>query len=72
MYHWCNRSGDESLKQKALLTGKGVYMQCWLNDENGVWFGTPEALWFDDMPKARGLMYQRVRGVWELMKEVTK
>ena len=72
MYHRGSRNGDESLKQKALLTGKGVYMQCWLNDENGVWFGTPEALWFDDMPKARGLMYQRVRGIWELMKEVTK
>jgi non-lysosomal glucosylceramidase len=72
MYHWGVRSNDEALKQKALLTGKGVYMQCWLNDENGFWFGTPEALWFDEMPKARGLMYQRVRGVWELYKEVAK
>ncbi|MDR2763474.1 MAG: hypothetical protein LBB90_00405 [Tannerella sp.] len=72
MYHWSKRSGDDALKQKALLTGKGVYMQCWLNDETGLWFNTPEALWFDEMPKARGLMYQRVRGIWELMKEVTK
>jgi non-lysosomal glucosylceramidase len=72
MYHWGRRSGDEDLKRKALLTGKGVYMQCWLNDENGFWFGTPEALWFNEMPKARGLMYQRVRGIWELMKEVSK
>jgi non-lysosomal glucosylceramidase len=72
MYHWGVRSGDEALKQKALLTGKGVYMQCWLNNENGLWFGTPEALWFEEMPKARGLMYQRVRGIWELMKEVSQ
>jgi non-lysosomal glucosylceramidase len=72
MYHWGVRSSDESLKQKALLTGKGVYMQCWLNDENGLWFGTPEALWFNEMPKVRGRMYQRARGVWELLKEVTK
>jgi non-lysosomal glucosylceramidase len=70
MYHWGVRNSDESLKQKALLTGKGVYMQCWLNDETGLWFGTPEALWFDEMPKVRGKMYQRVRGIWELMKEV--
>ena len=72
MYHWGSRSNDEDLKRKALLTGKGVYMQCWLNGENGFWFGSPEALWFNDMPKARALMYQRARGVWELMKEVAK
>jgi uncharacterized protein (DUF608 family) len=69
MYHWGNRTGKEDLKQKALLTGKGVYMQCWLNEENGFWFSSPEALWFGEMPKARGLMYQRARGIWELMME---
>jgi non-lysosomal glucosylceramidase len=70
MYHWGQRNGDDDLKRKALLTGKGVYMQCWLNDENGFWFGSPEALRFNEMPKGRALMYQRVRGIWELMKEV--
>jgi non-lysosomal glucosylceramidase len=70
MYHWGKRSDDGELKRQALLTGKGVYMQCWLNDENGLWFGSPEALWFEDMPKARALMYQRARGIWDLMKEV--
>jgi uncharacterized protein (DUF608 family) len=69
MYHWGVRSGDEALKQKALLTGKGVYTQCWLNNENGFWFGSPEALLYNEMPRARGLMYQRARGIWELMKE---
>jgi uncharacterized protein (DUF608 family) len=72
MYHWGVRGGDEALKEKALLTGRGVYMQCWLNDETGFWFGSPEALWFNEMPKARGLMYQRVRGIWDLLKEVTE
>jgi non-lysosomal glucosylceramidase len=72
MYYWGVRSGNEALKKKALLTGKGVYMQCWLNDENGFWFNTPEAYWFENMPKARGNMYQRVRGIWELMMEVEK
>jgi non-lysosomal glucosylceramidase len=70
MYYWGRRSGNEELKQKALLTGKGVYMQCWLNEENGFWFNSPEAYWFEDMPKARGNMYQRVRGIWELMMEL--
>jgi uncharacterized protein (DUF608 family) len=72
MYHWGRRSNDEELKQKALLTGKGIYRQCWQNDENGFWFGSPEALWFNEMPKARGLMYQRARGIWELLKEASK
>jgi non-lysosomal glucosylceramidase len=71
MYYWGCRSGNEDLKRKALLTGKGVYMQCWLNDENGFWFNSPEAYWFNDMPKARAPMYQRVRGIWELMREVS-
>jgi non-lysosomal glucosylceramidase len=70
MYHWGVRSGNEALKRNALLTGKGVYGQCWLNEDNGFWFSSPEACWFQDMPKARGLMYQRVRGIWELMMEV--
>jgi uncharacterized protein (DUF608 family) len=70
MYHWGKLSNKESLKKNALLTGKGVYMQCWLNEENGFWFSSPEAYWFLEMPKARGLMYQRVRGIWELMMEV--
>lgn len=70
MYHWGKRLQDEELMHHALLTGKGVYMQCWLNEENGFWFGTPEAYWYTDMPKARGNMYQRVRGIWELYKEV--
>jgi non-lysosomal glucosylceramidase len=72
MYHWGVRRGDDDLKKKALLTGRGVYMQSWLNSENAFWFGTPEAFWFQEMPKARGLMYQRARGIWELMKEVSK
>jgi non-lysosomal glucosylceramidase len=71
MYHSAVQNNDAALKQKALLTGKGVYYQCWLNDENGYWFGSPEAFWFNEMPKARGLMYQRVRGIWDLLKEVT-
>lgn len=70
MYHWGKRFGDKKLMNNALLTGKGNYMQCWLVEENGFWFGTPEAYWFTDMPKARGNMYQRVRGIWELMTEV--
>jgi hypothetical protein len=41
-----------------------------LKDKNGFWFNLPEAYWFNDMPKARGNMYQRVRGIWELMMEV--
>jgi non-lysosomal glucosylceramidase len=72
MYHWGALRGDETLKKKALLTGRGVYMQCWLNDEYAVWFATPEALWFREVPKVRGLMYQRPRGIWELMMEASK
>ena len=72
MYHWGKISGKEDLKQKALLTGKGVYMQCWQNEANGFWFSSPEALWFDSLPKARGLMYQRARGIWELMMEASE
>lgn len=71
MYHWGRKFNDKRLMEKALLTGKGTYMQCWLIDENGFWFCSPEAYWFNDMPKARGNMYQRVRGIWELMREVT-
>lgn len=70
MYHWGKQTGDRELMKNALLTGRGNYMQCWLNEENGFWFGTPEAYWWTDMPKARGNMYQRVRGIWELMQEV--
>lgn len=70
MYYWGKRKGDNELMKKALLTGKGNYMQCWLNDENGFWFGSPEAYWHTDMPKARAYMYQRVRSIWELMMEV--
>jgi non-lysosomal glucosylceramidase len=70
MYHWGNYSGNETLKKNALLTGKGVYRQCWLNEQNGFWFASPEAYWYAHMPKARALMYQRARGIWELMKEV--
>ncbi|MDL2256008.1 non-lysosomal glucosylceramidase [Parabacteroides sp. OttesenSCG-928-K15] len=72
MYHWGRKMGDKELMRKALLTGKGNYMQSWLVEENGFWFSTPEAYWFTDMPKARGNMYQRVRGIWELMMEVSK
>lgn len=71
MYHWGKKTKDKELMKKALLLGKGVYMQCWLNEENGFWFCTPEAYWWTDMPKARGNMYQRVRGIWELMREVS-
>lgn len=71
MYHWGRQCNDRELMKKALLTGKGVYTQCWLNEENGFWFGTPEAYWHTDMPKARGNMYQRVRGIWELYQEVS-
>ncbi|GHT21201.1 hypothetical protein FACS189430_00860 [Bacteroidia bacterium] len=71
MYHWGKISRMEDLKKKALLTGKGVYMQCWLNDENGFWFSSPGAYWFNEMPKARALMYQSARGIWELMMETT-
>ena len=71
MYHWGKKYGDQELMKKALLTGKGTYMQCWLVDENGFWFSSPEAYYFNEMPKARGLMYQRVRAIWELMREVT-
>jgi uncharacterized protein (DUF608 family) len=70
MYHWGKYSGNESLKKNALLTGKGAYMQCWLNERNGFWFSSPEAYWYDQMPRARALMYQRTRGIWELMMEV--
>jgi hypothetical protein len=45
-------------------------MQSWLVEENGFWFSTPEAYLYNDMPKPRGLMYQRARGIWELMMEV--
>lgn len=72
MYHWGKKYGDRQLMEKALLTGKGTYMQCWLIDDNGFWFSSPEAYWFDEMPKARALMYQRVRGIWELMREVVE
>lgn len=72
MYYWGRRYDDQELMKEALLTGKGVYMQCWLNEENAFWFGTPEAYWHTDMPKARGNMYQRVRGIWELYKEVVR
>ena len=70
MYHWGRKYGDKRLMEEALLTGKGTYMQSWLVDENGFWFSSPEAYWFADMPKARALMYQRARGIWELMREV--
>ncbi|GHT48899.1 hypothetical protein AGMMS49982_01140 [Bacteroidia bacterium] len=71
IYHWGKLSSKEDLKKKALLTGRGVYMQCWLNEENGFWFSSPEAYWYLEMPRARGLMYQRARGIWELMMEAT-
>ena len=70
MYHWGKKYGDKELMKKALLTGKGTYMQCWLTDENGFWFSSPEAYWINEMPKVRALMYQRTRGIWELMREV--
>lgn len=69
IYHWGKQTNNEELKQMGLLTGKGTYTQCWLNEQNGFWFCTPEAYWFTDMPKARGNMYQRVRGIWELLSE---
>jgi uncharacterized protein (DUF608 family) len=70
MYHWGKKYEDGQLMEKALLTGKGTYMQSWLIDENGYWFSSPEAYRFTEMPKARALMYQRARGIWELMREV--
>ncbi|GHV61321.1 hypothetical protein FACS1894195_1690 [Bacteroidia bacterium] len=63
------KTGKGDLKNAALLTGKGVYTQCWLNAENGFWFSSPEAYSFNEMPKARALMYKRPRGIWELMME---
>jgi len=71
MYHWGKKYGDKKLMEEALLTGKGTYMQGWLIDENGYWFSSPEAYVFKEMPKARALMYQRVRSIWDLMREVT-
>jgi uncharacterized protein (DUF608 family) len=70
MFHWGKKTGDKKLMEKALLTGKGTYMQCWLIDENGYWFNSPAAYWFNEMPKSRANMYQRARGIWELMREV--
>lgn len=70
MYHWGRKFNDAELMKNALLTGKGCYYQCWENDKNGFWFATPEALWFNELPKSRGHMYQRVRGIWELLSEV--
>lgn len=70
MYHFGKKYGDKRLMEEALLTGKGNYMQCWLVDENGFWFNSPEAYWFEKMPKSRANMYQRARGIWELMREV--
>lgn len=72
MYYWGKRKGDESLKQAGLLTGRGAYLQSWEVEDNGFWFQTPEAIWFEDMPKSRGHMYQRVRGLWELYREVAQ
>lgn len=70
MYHWGEYVSDEGLKKSALALGQGVYERCWLNFKTAHWFNTPEA-WQTLNPSVyRNPMYQRARGIWELLAEV--
>jgi len=70
MYHWGKKTGDGGLQAIALMIGWGVYQQTWLNDKTAFWFSTPEAWNFRDPVICRNMMYQRARGVWELLMSV--
>lgn len=70
MYHWGKRVGNSELKKNALLTGWGVYQTSWLNEDTCFWFSTPEAWRIASPTVCRALMYQRARGIWELMSAI--
>ena len=64
-------NGRRGLQATVLIIGWGVYQQTWLNDKTAFWFSTPEA-WNIRGPGEirRNMMYQRARGVWELLNSV--
>jgi uncharacterized protein (DUF608 family) len=70
IYHQGKRLQDGALQAGALMLAWGVYQQTWRNDATGYWFNTPEAWDIDDPTRGRAPMYQRARGIWELLMEV--
>ena len=67
MLHWARRAGDEGLSAAALALGEGVWRRTWADETTGYWFSAPEAWDIDDPTRPRALMYQRARGIWELL-----
>ena len=70
MYHWGRRVNDGALQAGALMLAWGVHQQTWHNRSTGYWFNTPEAWDIDNPTHGRAPMYQRPRGIWELLMEV--
>ena len=70
MYHWGRRVNDGALQAGALMLAWGVHQQTWHNPSTGYWFNTPEAWDIDNPTHGRAPMYQRPRGIWELLMEV--
>jgi anti-sigma factor RsiW len=55
------------LAAAALALGEGVWRRTWPDETTGYWFSAPEAWDIDDPTRPRALMYQRARGIWELL-----
>jgi non-lysosomal glucosylceramidase len=70
MYHWGTSINDGALQAGALMLAWGVHQQTWRNDATGYWFNTPEAWDIDSPAHGRAPMYQRARGIWELLMEI--
>ena len=70
IYHQGSRLQDVALQNGALQLAKGVHRQTWHNEATGYWFNTPEAWSINNPTKGRAPMYQRARGIWELLMEV--
>jgi hypothetical protein len=60
----------EFLAAEALLIGRGVYHQCWMNNKTAYWFRSPEFWRLADPSRWGVFMYPRVRAIWELLMEV--